>query len=221
MRRFIKKAMEEAKSAARKKQNAFNKQHERKNAMMTIDDLMKKQDWPPLERLGVSWNQGLQVLLEDVLSCREYGHFIRYVRQVLDRLDALQAEGRIVPVELSMPLTGGQPGERVYAVAGGLTIFGVDVKFLRRDWGMTMGVHLYTDVEAAQVVERIQGAVPRLQFEADGDAHLRGYGVRMPISEFADIEDAYPPYYVVMVFQGEPETRTHIACYPWSDAPMR
>lgn len=189
--------------------------------MDTLTSLEQRVEWPPLETEGTPWNVGLQSLLEDVLACKEYAHFIRYVRQVLDRLDALHAEGRLVPVDLSVPLTGGQPGERAYAVVGGLTVFGVDVKFLRRDWGMTVGVHLYSDMEAGQVVERLKEAVPRLQFETSRDAHLRTHGARLPIPEFADEDEAYPPYYLVLILQGEPEAPTHIACYPWSDASMR
>lgn len=189
--------------------------------MTTIIDVAEQKEWPPLQQADRPWSIGLQVLLEKVLSCTRYTNFIRYVRQVLDRLDALHEEGRLVPVELTLPMTGGQPGERAYAVVGGLTVFGVDVKFLRRDWGMTIGVHLYTDMEALQVVKRIQDAVPRLQFETDSDAHLRMHGARLPIPECAGEDEAYPPFYAVLILQGEPEAPTHIACYPWSDAPMR
>jgi hypothetical protein len=192
----------------------------REKRMNTMSALIEQVEWPPLHTDQTPWNIGLQGLLENVIACREYAHFIRYVRQVLDRLGALHAEGKLAPVELSAPLTGGQPGERAYAVVGGLTVFGIDVKFLRRDWGMTMGVHLYTDLDAAQVVERLRNAVPRLHFEADGDARLRGHVAQLPILESAD-EEVYPPYYAVMVLEGEPEAPTHFACYPWSDAPMR
>jgi hypothetical protein len=192
----------------------------REKRMSTMNALIEQVEWPPLHTEQTPWNIGLQGLLENVLACREYAHFIRYVRQVLNRLDALHAEGKLVPVELSAPLTGGQPGERAYAVVGGLTVFGIDVKFLRRDWGMTMGVHLYTDLDAAQVVERLRNAVPRLHFETGGDARLRGHVAKLPILESAD-EEVYPPYYAVMVLQGEPEAPTHFACYPWSDAPIR
>jgi hypothetical protein len=183
--------------------------------------LEQRTEWPPLQTAGTPWSMGLQSLIENVLSCKQYAHFVRYVRQVLNRLDVLHAEGHLVPVELPVRPTGWQPGECVYAVVGGLQIFGIDISFLRRDWGMTMGVHLYTAMEAAQVAKRITQAVPTLQFETGDFTNFHAYSAQRPIPEYASKEEPYPQYYAILVLAGEPEANTHIACYPWSDAPMR